>query len=254
MSTPRLADVDLTARIRDRDEYEARLRHAQIRLLYLQHRIRDSGLRAILAFEGWDAAGKGGAIRRVTEKLDPRSVRVHAISAPEAEDHNRHYLRRFWMRLPKPGRIAIFDRTWYGRVLVERIEGLCDEEAWQRAYQEINAFEQQLVDDGIALVKFFVHISKEEQLQRFEDRRDDPFKAWKLTDDDWRNRDQWDVYAQATDEMLTRTHNDSAPWTVVAGNQKKYARVYVAEEAVRQLGTAFDIDATRLPKGWQLDR
>jgi len=253
VSGPRLADVDLSLRIDDRDEYAERLLHAQIRLLYLQHEIRAQGRRAILAFEGWDAAGKGGAIRRVTGRLDPRSLRVHAIGAPDAEDRGRHYLRRFWLRLPRPGRLVIFDRTWYGRVLVERIEGLCDEAAWQRAYDEIKAFERQLVDDGIALVKFFLHISSDEQLARFEERRDDPFKAWKLTDDDWRNRANRDAYVEATDEALARTHTAWAPWTVVAANQKKYARVAVAEAAVRQLSSSLGIETEHLPAGWRLD-
>ena len=256
MSAPilRLDDVDPNERLGKKSELVDRLRCAQLRLLYLQRQVHARKLRAVLVFEGWDAAGKGGAIRRVTERLDPRGVRVHAIAAPEPEDRGRHYLHRFWTRLPKPGRIAIFDRSWYGRLLVERVERFCDEAEWQRAYREIGEFERQLTDDGIALVKCFLHISKDEQLKRFEARKGDPFKSWKLTDDDWRNREKWDDYAAATDDMLARTHAEAAPWKVVAGNHKASARVTVAEHVVDRLSDAFDVDCEKLPKGWKLPR
>src|SRR5208283_3317074 len=165
----------------------------------------------IILFEGWDAAGKGGAIKRVTEKIDPRGYTVYPISAPQGEDKTRHYLYRFWRRLPERGQIAIFDRSWYGRVLVERVEGFAPEKEWKRAFKEINSFERQLRDFGTIVAKFWIHISREEQLRRFEERKQIGYKAWKLTDEDWRNREKWDAYEEAVEEMLVKTSTRTAP-------------------------------------------
>ena len=179
----------------------------------------------VIVYEGSDAGGKGGNIKRVTEKLDPRGYVVHPIAAPKGDDATHHYLWRFWRRLPEKGQIAIFDRSWYGRVMVERLEGFCTEDEWKRAYREINEFERQLVDFGTILAKFWIQISKEEQLRRFEGRQETPYKAWKLTDEDWRNRQKWDLYEEAINDMLLKTSTLTAPWTIVEGNCKWYARI-----------------------------
>lgn len=238
-----LETVDLTQKLSAAD-YKAKLIKLQVRLSQLGFQVYQQQRPVIMAFEGWDAGGKGGAIRRVTERLDPRGYVVHAISAPKGDDAEHHYLWRFWRRLPEAGQVAIFDRTWYGRVLVERIEGFCTEEEWQRAYREINQFERQLVDYGTILVKFWLHISEEEQLQRFEDRRDTPYKAWKLTDEDWRNREQWGDYVEAVNDMLLKTSTTVAPWSVVPANDKLFARVFVLRTVVdaleRELDLSFD--------------
>ena len=182
-----------------------------------------------MALEGWDASGKGGAIRRLTQPLDPRGYEVHAIGAPAGDDRDHHYLWRFWRRLPAAGQLGVFDRTWYGRVLVERVEGFCGREAWSRAYLEIPEFERQLVDAGLVLVKFWMHISPEEQLRRFRERAKDPLKGWKLTPDDWRNRRKWPAYERAVADMVERTSTRSAPWHIVASDDKHYARIAVLE-------------------------
>jgi len=210
-----------------KEEYVHDLIRYQLQLRALAYQLYVQKRPLILVFEGWDAAGKGGAIKRVTEKLDPRGYEVYSIAAPQGEDKTHQYLWRFWRRLKPPDekQVLIFDRSWYGRVMVERLEGFCTEEAWKRAYREINEFERQLVDFGTILLKFWIHISKEEQLRRFELRQDTPYKAWKLTSEDWRNREKWEVYAQAVDDMLLKTSTITAPWTVVEGNDKWYARV-----------------------------
>jgi polyphosphate kinase 2 (PPK2 family) len=195
-----------------------------------------------MIFEGWDAAGKGGAIRRVTEKIDPRGFVVYPIAAPKGDDATHHYLWRFWRRLPETGQIAMFDRSWYGRVMVERIEGFCKEMDWKRAYREINSFERQLVDFGTILFKFWLHIDKEEQLRRFESRSGDRIRSWKLTDEDWRNREKWELYEAAVNEMLLKTSTISAPWTVVEGNSKMYARVKILKTIVDKLSLELDFD------------
>jgi polyphosphate kinase 2 (PPK2 family) len=215
-----------------RSEYVAELTRRQIQLRELGWQVYQQKRPVILLFEGWDAAGKGGAIKRVTEKLDPRGYVVYPISAPQGEDKSKHYLYRFWRRLPERGQIAIFDRSWYGRVLVERVEGFCTEAEWKRAYKEINSFERQLRDFGAILAKFWVHISREEQLRRFEERKQIGYKAWKLTDEDWRNRGKWDVYEEAVEEMLLKTSTRTAPWTLVEGNDKYWARVKVLSKLV----------------------
>ncbi|MBI3452604.1 MAG: polyphosphate kinase, partial [Rhodospirillales bacterium] len=175
--------------------------------------------------EGWDAAGKGGMIRRLVEPLDPRGVKVWSIGPPDAHEEGRHYLHRFWAKLPAPGTLAIFDRSWYGRVLVERVEGLADKRVWRRAYDEINAFEKMLTDDGVRIVKLFLHITRDEQLRRFAERLGNPYKRWKLTAADLRAHERWDDYVDAAHDMLDRTSTAHAPWTAIAGNQKWYGRV-----------------------------
>jgi polyphosphate kinase 2 (PPK2 family) len=235
-----LETVDLSKKLSP-DEYRVRLIKAQVRLSQLGFQVYKQQRPVIMAFEGWDAAGKGGAIRRVTERLDPRGYVVHAISAPKGDDAEHHYLWRFWRRLPEAGQIAIFDRTWYGRVMVERIEGFCSEEEWRRAYREINEFERQLVDFGMILVKFWLHIGQEEQLARFEQRQNTPYKAWKLTEEDWRNRQKWEPYVEAVEDMLLKTSTTAAPWAVVPANDKLYSRVFVLETVVNSLESKLDL-------------
>lgn len=228
-----LGTVDLNKAL-DRDTYIRELTRYQLQLRELGYQVYVQKRPVVIVYEGWDAAGKGGNIKRVTEKLDPRGYVVYPIAAPTGEDKTHHYLYRFWRRLPERGQIAIFDRSWYGRVMVERIEGFCTEEEWKRAYREINAFERQLVDYGVILTKFWIHISPEEQIQRFEQRRDTEYKAWKLTDEDWRNREKWDEYAAAVNEMLLKTSTLTAPWTVIEGNDKWWARVKALKTLVDQ--------------------
>jgi len=209
--------------------YKKRHKALQARLAILHRQAKVEGIAVALVFEGWDAAGKGGAIRRLTGALDARDYEVISIAAPTDEEVARHYLWRFWRRLPGRGRVTIFDRSWYGRVLVERVEGFAREVEWRRAYGEINEFERQLVADGMVVVKFWVHITKEEQAERFEARKLTPHKAWKLTDEDWRNREKWDGYALAVHEMVQLTSTAEAPWTLVEGNDKNFARIRVLE-------------------------
>ncbi|MCU0533112.1 MAG: polyphosphate:AMP phosphotransferase [Hydrococcus sp. Prado102] len=229
-----LAKVDLSLSL-EKEEYKQRLREAQVELRKLQLKIYQAKIPVLIIFEGWDAAGKGGAIKRLTDILDPRSYKVNAFAAPTDEEMRQHYLWRFWRKIPGGGTISIFDRTWYGRVLVERIEGFAKENEWRRAYQEINEFEAQLTNAGYVLVKFWMHISPEEQLRRFEERKDNPFKLYKLTEEDWRNRDKWNTYAVAVNQAIARTSTPAAPWTVVAGNNKYYARVKVIETAIEAI-------------------
>jgi polyphosphate kinase 2 (PPK2 family) len=229
-----LARVDRSLCL-DEKTYERKLARKQAKLGILGFRIYQQKRPVIVVFEGWDAAGKGGAIQRITAALDPRGYVVHAIAAPSGEDKAHHYLYRFWRRLPPAGSMAIFDRSWYGRVLVERVEGFARREEWQRAYAEINEFERQLVDYGAILCKFWLHISPEEQLRRFEERKNVAYKAWKLTEEDWRNRAKWKEYEQAADEMLSQTTTPSAPWTVVEAEDKRYARIKVLRTLVKRL-------------------
>lgn len=221
-------------------KYAQLLEENQVRLRALAQRVHEEGLSCVFAFEGWDAAGKGGAIRRLTQPLDPRVYEVHAIAAPEGEDKVRHYLYRFWRRLPDAGQICVFDRTWYGRVLVERVEGFAKEYEWKRAYREIDEFEGQLVDAGIILGKFWLHISKAEQLRRFEARRNDHLRSWKLTEEDWRNREKWPVYEAAVREMIEKTSTKRAPWTIVEANDKYWARIRVVSTCVEMMEKALD--------------
>jgi len=226
--------VDLTVHL-PKDEYKTRLKSAQVELRKLQREIFEKKLGVMLLFEGWDAAGKGGAIKRVTDILDPRNYKVHAFAAPTEEEKNHHYLWRFWRKLAQLGNIGIFDRTWYGRVLVERIENFATEVEWRRAFREINEFEAQLATDNYLIIKFWIHISQEEQLNRFEARKNDPFKSYKLTEEDWRNREQWDLYDVAVNQAIARTSTPLAPWKIVQGDDKYYARVYVIETIVNAI-------------------
>ena len=228
-------------------EYEAELANLQLDMLRIQAAYRAQGRRAIIAFEGTDAAGKGGTIRRMTALLDPRGINVHAVGAPTSAEQGRHYLYRFWRDLPAPGRLAVFDRTWYGRVLVERVEGFCEPSAWKRAYDEINAFERMLVDDGAALVKVLLCIDKREQLERFADRLHSPVKRWKFTRDDIRNRRRWDDYVAAFDEMLERTDTKEAPWVVIGANNKRHARLATLRAVTKHLSTGVDLTAPLVP-------
>ena len=233
----RLDELDLSLRLSHAQEQE-RLRVggrriAQLRL-HLAGLLPETTLGPPLCvlFEGWDASGKGGAIKRLVAPLDPRHVRVVSFAAPTPDELRHHYLRRFWPALPGWGGMAVLDRSWYGRVLVERVEGFAGEQQWRRAYEEIRAFEQTLHDEGMIIVKFWMHLSDEEQLRRFEKRSKDSLKAWKLTDDDWRNRKRRDAYAAAVEEMLARTDTQAAPWRLVEGNSKPYARVKVMETTI----------------------
>jgi len=216
---------DLEHKALEEDEYKPKLKEVQLKMLNLQHELSESKSALIIVFEGPDAAGKGGAIRRITERLDPRLLRVHSIVKPTQEEYAHHYLWRFWDKLPARGQIAIFDRSWYGRVLVERVENFATEKEWKRAYQEINDFERLLIDDGAVMVKIYLHISKDEQLFRFKRRESDPLKHWKISDEDWRNRKKWDEHNKAAEDMFDKTSLDIAPWHVVGANFKWYARV-----------------------------
>ncbi|MBQ8949604.1 MAG: polyphosphate:AMP phosphotransferase [Eubacterium sp.] len=221
---PKLSEVDLSKTISEED-YKKELDKLQDKLSELHNELYHKKIPVIIAYEGWDAAGKGGNIKRVAGALDPRGYEVHPIASPEPAEKARHYLWRFWNRLPKDGHIAIFDRTWYGRVMVERIEGFCTENDWQRAYNEINEFEKELDDWNAVIIKFWVHIDKDTQLARFTDRQNTPEKQWKITDDDWRNREKWDQYEEAIDEMMAKTSTKFAPWHILESNDKKYARI-----------------------------
>lgn len=224
-TAPRLRDLPMDMRaFADKAEYEAILAAQQKRILEIQLGYFTGRRRAIIVFEGWDAAGKGGAIRRLTAPLDPRGVRVWPIGPPSAEDRGHPYLRRFWERLPPPGGLAVFDRSWYGRVLVERVEKLAPEADWRRAYDEINGFERLLHDDGIRIVKLFLHITPEEQADCFRQRLKQPLKQWKITMDDLRARERWDAYVEAAEEMFARTSTAAAPWHPVPANSKWVAR------------------------------
>ncbi|MGL5194452.1 MAG: polyphosphate:AMP phosphotransferase [Chroococcales cyanobacterium] len=231
-----LSQVDLSVSL-DKKDYKKQLRKEQVELTKLQLEIHEQEIPVLVLFEGWDAAGKGGAIKRLTDVLDPRSYAVNAFGAPSSEELAHHYLWRFWRRLPLPATIGIFDRSWYGRVLVERIEGFASEPEWRRAYREINEFEEQLTSAGYAVVKFWLHISPEEQLKRFDERSNNLFKEHKLTDEDWRNREQWPLYNVAVNQMIQRTSTPSAPWTVIPGNDKYYARVKVIQTVIQAIET-----------------
>jgi polyphosphate kinase 2 (PPK2 family) len=236
----RLDKLDLSRKVSKADEAE-RLKAAGERLLKL--RLRLAGLEGdgrigppvLVLFEGWDASGKGGAIKRLVARLDPRHVRVASFSAPTHDEKRHHFLWRFGPAIPGWGGMAVLDRSWYGRVLVERVEGFATEEQWRRAYDEINGFERTLAAEGMILVKFFLHISSKEQLKRFEARDEDPLKVWKLTEEDWRNRAKRDDYLQATEEMFARTDTEAAPWHLVEADSKRHARVKVLETTVSEV-------------------
>lgn len=248
-----LGTIDLSPTL-EKEQYKESLIRYQVALNALGYQVYVQQRPVLMLFEGWDAAGKGGAIKRVTERLDPRGYVVYPIAAPQGEDATRHYLYRFWRRLPEMGQIAIFDRSWYGRVLVERIEGFCTEEEWKRAYREINQFERQLADFGTILFKFWVHVSKEEQLRRFQDRSGDRLRRWKLTDEDWRNREKWDVYEEAVNDMLLKTSTVTAPWTVVEGESKYYGRVKVLNTLVDKLSQELNFDPFKEADALSMDK
>lgn len=227
-----LGDVDLDLRLSKKQE-ASQLAEQQQRLLRLRLRLGgqlgdgELGPPLCVVFEGWDASGKGGAIKRLVAPLDPRHVRVAQFATPTSDEKRHHFLWRFWPVLPGWGGMAVLDRSWYGRVLVERVEGYATDEQWQRAYDEIVGFEQSLAAEGMVIVKVWMHVSPQAQLKRFEARRDDPLKAWKLTDEDWRNRERRTAYEEAVDEMLVRTDHPGGRWHVVAGDDKRWARVDV---------------------------
>ncbi len=239
--------VDLAARVED-DDYRRRLDALQRRVFELAWMAHGRGVSSLVLFEGWDAAGKGGAIRRLTSALDARLFRVVPIAAPTDEERAQHYLWRFWRHLPRAGNWAIYDRSWYGRVLVERVEGFAPEADWSRAYAEINDFEAQLTEHGIALTKVWLHIDKREQLRRFREREKTAWKAHKITAEDWRNREKWPAYAQAVHEMVVRTSTPGAPWTLVAGNDKRVARLQVLEAVADHLERSLDARGGRKRK------
>jgi polyphosphate kinase 2 (PPK2 family) len=242
---PNLTDVDLSLALSKKEEAR-RLKVAQERLLLLRlflggqlSSAEELGPPVCVVFEGWDASGKGGCIKRLVAPLDPRHVRVAQFAAPTFDEKRHHFLWRFWPMLPGWGGMTVLDRSWYGRVLVERVEGFATDEQWQRAYDEIVGFETTLAAEGMILVKFWMHLSSEEQLRRFERRRLDPMKAWKLTDEDWRNRERRADYEKAVEEMLQRTDHPAAPWHVVPAEDKRYARVRVIKrvcEAIENSG------------------
>ncbi|MFT4588991.1 MAG: polyphosphate:AMP phosphotransferase [Candidatus Binatia bacterium] len=229
-----LAGIDLTQRIGG-GAYKEKLAEYQSRLNELAWRARDKKVSCAAVFEGWDAAGKGGAIRRVTRSMDPRLFHLYSFAAPTKEELAQHYLWRFWRVAPKDGKMTVYDRSWYGRVLVERVEGFAREDEWRRAYDEINEFENQLVDHGTLVFKFWLQIDRDEQMARFKAREKIAHKRHKITDEDWRNREKWDAYEHAVEEMIERTSTKRAPWTLVAANQKKFARIQVLKTFCDQL-------------------
>ena len=229
-----LSKADLSLKY-TREEYKEKLKKLQKKIEKLHGELYRRRIPVVLGFEGWDAGGKGGAIKRLTQKMDPRGYVVNPTASPNDIEKAHHYLWRFWRAMPKDGHAAIFDRTWYGRVMVERIEGFCTKEEWQRAYKEINDMEKDLHDAGAIVIKFWMHIDKDEQERRFKERQENPEKQWKITDEDWRNREKWDQYEDSVNEMLLRTSTDYAPWIVVEGNDKYYARVKVLNTVVKAI-------------------
>lgn len=259
---PRLDKIEMIDGPIEDEEYEHQLKKLQNHLLDLQiHHLRTGG-RVVIGIDGWDAAGKGGLIERTVAGLEPKSVHVWRISAPTPEEQGRHYLWRFWERLPKPGEWAVFDRTWYGRVLVERIEGFCSKDAWKRAYNEINEFERQLTDDGVRIVKILVHVSEEEQKRRMIDRLTRPYKRHKVGLEDFRNISKRKEYLEAYDDMLEKTDTKNAPWHVIATDNKKHARLAGLGMIAEELGRGVDLteheldpqiaEAAQKMWGWKL--
>lgn len=248
-----LNTLDLSQKLAP-EAYEQQLIQHQVALFALAYQVYVQQRPVVIVFEGWDAAGKGGAIRRVTEKIDPRGYVVYPIAAPKGDDAVHHYLWRFWRRLPEAGQIAIFDRSWYGRVMVERIEGYCTEAEWKRAFREINQFERQMVDFGTILFKFWIQISQEEQLRRFTSRADDHLRSWKLTDEDWRNRDRWPLYEEAVNDMLLKTSTLTAPWTVIEGNDKPFARVKILNTLVEKFSQELNYDPFKKDGGKKAEK
>lgn len=232
---PKLDEVPLYRRIEE-DKYRTMLRHEQKKLSKLHNIVYRERIPIIIAYEGWDAAGKGGNIKRLTSALDPRGYEVIPIASPTPVEKMHHHLWRFWQNLPKDGHVAVFDRTWYGRVMVERLEGFCTEEEWKRAYQELNEFEYELEKWGAILIKFWLHIDSDEQLRRFTERQNTPEKQWKIADEDWRNREKWDLYETAVNDMIRLTSTEYAPWTIVESQDKKFGRI----KAIQTLNDAIE--------------
>ena len=224
----------------DKEKYQRELEACREKLEDLHNQLYRKKIPVVIAYEGWDAAGKGGNIKRLASALDPRGYEVVPIASPTPDEKHRHYLWRFWRKLPKTGHIAIFDRSWYGRVMVERLEGFCTIEDWQRAYDEINEFERELTDAGAVVLKFWVQIDKDTQLQRFQARENTPEKRWKITDEDWRNREKWDAYQVAVNEMLARTNTENAPWHILESVDKRYARIKAMKIVIHALEQALD--------------
>ena len=229
-----LEKLDLRRKL-TREEYDDQIGRLQVRLRELEFELFRQEIPVLCVFEGWDAAGKGGAIKRITETLDPRGFNVCSFAAPHGDDRSHHYLWRFWRNLPPAGKLTIFDRSYYGRVLVERVEGFCNEEEWRRAFREINDFESHQTSGGMVICKYWLHFSKAEQLRRFKSREINPFRSYKLTEEDWRNRAKWDVYQEAVEDMLQHTSTQPAPWTPVEAENKLYARVKVLRTVVEAI-------------------
>ena len=249
----RLDELDLTLKLSKQEE-EERLEAAQTRLLALRLTLggligkQELGPGVLVLFEGWDASGKGGCIKRLVASLDPRHVRVAQFAAPTYDEKRHHFMRRFSSSLPGLGGMAVLDRSWYGRVLVERVEGFATQEQWERAYDEIRDFEESLVVEGMMLIKFWLHISSEEQLKRFKSREKDPLRSWKLTDEDWRNREKRKEYAQAVEDMVARCDHPAARWHLVEAENKRWARVRVVETVCHEIGQAMRKRGLELPQ------
>ncbi len=241
---PSQKDADLTAAISE-EEYKKELKRLQNKLAALHNQIYRKKIPVVICYEGWDAAGKGGNIRRLAYPLDPRGFDVIPIASPTPGEKARHHLWRFWTKLPRSGHVAIFDRTWYGRVMVERIEGFCSENEWKRAYGEINEFERELTDWGTVVLKFWIHIDPDTQLARFEARQNTPEKQWKITDEDWRNREKWPQYEEAVEDMLQKTSTTYAPWYIIESVDKKYARIRTLQIVTDALEKAVEENVVR---------
>lgn len=235
----RLDELDQNKSLSEED-YKRTLKDFQLRLLEKQLALKEKKKSLCIVLEGPDAAGKGGAIKRIVERLDPRLTRVYSIVKPTPEEYQHHYLWRFWTKLPPYGSIAVFDRSWYGRVLVERVEGFASDAEWKRAYQEINEFERCLSDDGTGVVKLYLHITKDEQLERFNNRASDPYKHWKITDEDWRNRKKWDLHNAAAEEMFAKTDTPHSPWKVIPANFKWFVRVQAVKTVYKSICKLID--------------
>jgi len=234
---PHLSKADLTSQL-SKDSYRELLEVRQRKIQVLHHEVYRLRIPVVLVYEGWDAAGKGGNIRRLTERMDPRGYEVIPVSAPNDLEKAHHYLWRFWTEFPKAGHVTIFDRSWYGRVLVERVEGFCSEAEWKQAYREINEMEENFRHFGTVMAKFWVHINQEEQLKRFKAREQNSRKQWKLNDEDWRNREKWKPYEDAVNEMFLRTHAPKTPWTLIEGNCKRFARIKALDVVIEAIEKA----------------
>lgn len=240
-AVPKVSEVQLDKTLTD-EEYDKKLEKYQDKLFKLQNLCYQKKIPVVICYEGWDAAGKGGNIRRVANALDPRGYEVEPIAAPDKYELARHYLYRFWTRLENDGHFTIFDRTWYGRVMVEPIENITPADRVEQAYQEINEFEKFLMEWGAVVIKFWINIDKDEQLKRFTLRQNTPEKQWKITDEDWRNREKWDVYEKYIDTMIERTSTKAAPWTIIEGNDKKYARIKALKTIIEKIEQKLEKD------------